>query len=119
MFALHVCRPESFEHLLQVLDVLVKGVEIYNDAIHVDLNTPTDHTSEDLVHKSLVGCSNVFQVKRYDLVVIVGIGRHEGHLLFIPRVHAYLVVARVSIPEAENSMGGCSMHQPVDFGERV
>jgi len=77
--------------------VSVERVRLYDDVVHIYLYTPTDQILKDLVHKPLVGRSSVIQAERHDLVVVVGVNRHERCLLFVPRVHAYLVVARVSV----------------------
>ena len=68
-----------------------------HDVVHIDLHKPIDKTLEDLVHEPLVGCSSVLQAKWHHLIAVVDVVRHEDHLLFIPGVHAYLVVAKVSI----------------------
>ena len=88
----------------------------FSTIIHVNLHVRTDNPLEDLVHKPLVGRSNILQIERHYLIVIVRIVRHEGGFLSVLWVHAYLVVVKVRVQEIENFVGGCTIHQSVDIG---
>ena len=78
--------------------------------------TSTDYTFEDFVHEALVGRPCVLEAKRHDLIAVVGIDHHEGRLLLVFGVHTYLVVAEISVQEAQNFMVGHPIHQAVDVG---
>jgi len=115
----HVRPFEGLEDHYKVFDVLVTQIGLHHDVFHVDLHTLTDKTLEDLIHQLLVGCSNTLQIERHHLIVVVGVVHHEGRLLLIPRMHAYLVVARVSIHEIKDLMASRSIHQSVDVGKWI
>jgi len=112
---LHVGPYEGLEHILEVLHVLVERVGLHHYVVHVDLYTSADQPFEDLVHEVLVGCPCVLEVERHDLIVVVGVDRHE-RLLLVFGVHTYLVIARISIQEAQDFMASCPVHQAVDVG---
>ena len=83
---------EGFEYLLEVLYMLVERVGFHDDVIHVQLHTPIDQALKDFVHKALIGRPDVLEAERHDLILVVGIGHHEGRLVLVLGVHTYLVI---------------------------
>jgi len=72
--------------------MLVERVGFHDDVIHVQLHTPIDQALKDFVHKALIGRPDVLEAERHDLILVVGIGHHEGRLVLVLGVHTYLVI---------------------------
>jgi len=78
--------------------MLVERVGLHDNVVHVRFHTSVDKPLKDFVHEALVGRPSVLEAKRHDLIVVIGIKRHEGHFLLVLGVH--LVIARIIIQEA-------------------
>ena len=88
------------------------GFDLY--VIHVDLHASNDHPLEDLIHQPLVCCSCILYAKRHYLIEVVCTVDRKSRLLLIPGMHAYLVVARGSVQEAQYLVPDCPINQPVN-----
>lgn len=53
----------------------------------------------NFIHHSLVRCTQIFQAKKHDVVLIVGSLNHEDCLVSIRLIHKYLVVYEACIHE--------------------
>ena len=99
--------------------MLVARVILDHNVVHVNLYASTDHSFEDFVHQALVGRPRILQNERHYLIEVVCTVDREGCFLFVTGVHAYLVVARISVQEAQYFVPNRSVNESIDVRQRV
>jgi hypothetical protein len=77
-----------------------------------------DLVVEDLCHRPLVGGTRIFEPERHDLVAIDANRRAEGCVLFVFWRHFDLIIARITVHEGEDFIGGCMVNYDFDYWER-
>jgi len=60
--------------------VLFEIVRHHDYVVHIYLNVLSNLLSQDLVHKSLVRCPDIFEAERHDIITIVHCISDEGSL---------------------------------------
>jgi len=72
--------------------------------------------TENLVHQSLVGCSDVLETKRHYPIEVVGIVRDKGGFVHVRYGHGDLVVPRICIQKTKYFIPCCAVNELVDVG---
>ncbi|KAI5335189.1 hypothetical protein L3X38_025322 [Prunus dulcis] len=97
---------EQAECLGEVFEVVSMLGGFDQHIIHVDFHGSADLRLENLIHKPLVGCSNILQPKRYDHVAVGPSLEDERGLCLVIIVYHNLIIAGVGIHEAEQLVAG-------------
>ena len=81
--------------------MLVMAWRFDNHVIDVYFDALSYQMAENFVHEPLVGCSGVFETKRHNSVIIIGVVYDEGSLVHVGCGHGDLIVTRICIQETE------------------
>src|SRR5436853_7196888 len=88
------------------------------NVVHVAFDRLADLWAEDLIHCPLISSPCVLQAEGHDCVTIYSEWRSEGCVLFIIRVHFYLIVSRESIHERHAFEPTCIINHDIGNWQR-
>ncbi|CAL2237870.1 unnamed protein product [Prunus armeniaca] len=104
--SLHAILAEQAKCLGEVFEVVCPLRGFDQHIVYVDFHGYADLLLENFVHEPLVGCSGVLQPKGHDLVAVGPSLDDERGLHLVIIVHHNLIIAGVSIHEAEQLIAG-------------
>ena len=91
-----VC-PHDVEHSFHVYEVIAFVATFHSDIIDIAFYGLTYMLMEDRIHGALIGCTSVLQAEGHHYVAVYPQRHPEGCVLFIFRVHLYLIIPSEAI----------------------
>lgn len=68
--------------------------------IDIDIHFYPYLVGKDNIHEALVGCVNILNIEKHDIIVVVAMIRHEVCFGCVQRIHLNLVISLIRIHEA-------------------
>ena len=110
---------EAFQHLLDVLEVLLHVVRVDQDVVKVDDDTLVDEVVHNLVDEVLEGGGRVGEAERHDEVFVQAARGSERRFPLIARTDAYQVIRRPQVDLGEDLPALEPIEDVVDVGDRM